>query len=109
VKYTVQLLALAKADYRRTFHYIQERSLQGAENWELAFEQCLDRLRTNPTIYSLAPENDLYDYPLYQVLFRTLRGKRYRIVYRIDGPQVTVYRLRGHGQPPLEKGGLPNG
>ena len=109
MNYTVQLLALAKADYRRAFLYIQERSPQGAENWEIAFEQCLDRLRANPTIYALAPENDLYDYPLYQILFRTKHGKRYRLVYRIDERQVTVYRLRGHGQSPLEKGDLPNG
>jgi len=109
VTYSLNLLAKAKADYRRAFKYIQEHSHQGAENWELAFEQCLVRLRANPIIYSLAPENDLYDFSLYQVLFRTKYGKRYRMVYRIDGEQVTIYRLRGHGQPPLKQDDLPNG
>lgn len=109
MSYTVNLLAVAESDLRRIFYYIQERSPQGAERWEQAFEHCLSRLRGNPHVCGLAPENDAFDYDLRQILFGTKGGRRYRAVFRIDDDRVTVYRLRGPGQAPLLVKDLPNG
>jgi plasmid stabilization system protein ParE len=106
---TVNLLAVAESDLRRMFYYIQERSPQGAERWERAFEHCLSRLQDNPYVCGLALENDAFDYELRQILFGTKGGQRYRAVFRIDDDCVTVYRLRGPGQASLSAKDLPTG
>lgn len=109
MSYTVNFLAVAEDDLHRMFYYIQERSPQGAERWEQAFEACIARLRDNPHICGLAPESGAFDYELRQILFGTRSGQRYRAVFRIDGERVTVYRLRGPGQAPLLAKDLPDG
>lgn len=65
------------------------------------------RLRQNPFLFGLAPENDAFDFELRQVIFGTTSGRRYRAVRRIEGEHVIIYRLRGPGQIPLKADDLP--
>lgn len=46
--FLVELLEAAKTDYQRIFNYIAERSPQGVERWDEAFESALNRLSRNP-------------------------------------------------------------
>lgn len=107
MSYSVRILPAAKADRRRIFHYIEERSPRGAENWELAYEAALTRLEENPCSCGLAPETDHFDFDLRQTLFRTRSGLAYRLLFRVDGDRITIYRVRGPGQPPLSSDDTP--
>ncbi len=109
MSYSVRLLSRAKADLLRIFFYIEERSPEGALRWEEALEAGLDRLRGNPSIYGLAPEDSHFDFELRQLLFKTKQGRTYRAVYRIDRNQVIVFRICGPGQAPLSPDELPLG
>ncbi len=101
MSYSVRLLPVAKADRRRIFYYIEERSLRGAESWELAYEASLVRLEASPYSCGLAPETDHFNFDLRQLLFRTRSGLTYRLLFRVDDDRVTIYRVLGPGQPPL--------
>jgi hypothetical protein len=46
----------------------------------------------------LAPESAEVDYPVQQFLFKTPRGRKYRILYTIVGDEVRVLHVRGPGQ-----------
>ena len=107
--HSVLLLRRAKADYRHLFSYLEERSPQGALNWEESLEAGLARLRSNPLIYGLAPENMHFDFELRQLLFKTRYGRVYRAVYRVVGNEVTVFRICGPGQSPLNPNQIPLG
>ncbi len=106
MKYQVYLLPAAERDLDHILTFLQERSVQGATNWLNAFEEALAELVSNPLRYSTAPENNAFEIELRQILFGTKQGHRYRMVYRIDEERVTVYRLRGKGQAPLNKDDL---
>jgi hypothetical protein len=89
------------------FEWIAERSLQGALNWSNAMQAALGRLRTNPLGCARAEEaDDISEYDLRQILFKTSRGRTYRIVFIVAGNQVHVLRIRGPGQAPLTDGDL---
>jgi len=109
VNFTVNFHPLAKADYHAFYHYIAERSPDGAVSWENALDDAISRLEKDPNIYSEIPDlvkgRDKYQ----QVFFKTRYGDRYRAVYVVDGEHVTVLRIRGKGQQPLGTNDLPNG
>ena len=103
----LKILRRARWDAQSIFDYILKRSPQGAANWWTAFEQAAystcDQLRE----FALAPENGIVDYELRQVVFKTARGRAYRIVFTIVANEVRILRVRGPGQPPLEADELP--
>ena len=101
MKFDVISLRRADADVDFIFREIHTLSPQGALAWLDAYEALLNRLAENADIHAPAHENDDFDIPLKQVLFRTRRGKTYRAVYTIVGDQVRILRVRGPGQPPL--------
>ncbi len=109
MSYTVRLTTRAAADIRGFFHYIVERSPQGAANWSDAYEAAIKRLENQPLLCGLAPENDFFDFEMRQITFKTRYGKRYRAVFRIENHEVIVFRVRGHGQAPITPKDLPNG
>lgn len=103
MSYNVRILPIAKAERREIFNYIAERSPQGTESWEAAYEEALTRLEANPHICPPALEQEKFDCDLRQLLFKTRHGHRYRLIFRVDENVVTIYRLRGPGQPPLTR------
>ena len=105
--YLVELLEAAKMDYRRIYSYIAQRSPQGAERWDEAFEAALQRLSRNPLEGGVAPESKRLTEEVRQILFRTKHGLVYRAIYKIDGDRVVVLRLRGPGQRPINRRDLP--
>lgn len=59
------------------------------------------RLTEQVDIAGQAPENDLFLEHRQQKIFRTDRGRRYRIAFTVSGNDVLILRIRGPGQPPL--------
>jgi hypothetical protein len=83
------------------YQWIAANSLDGANRW---FDEFLRRLRflgEFPFMYGLAPESELFSEPVRQAVFKTRRGRRYRLVYVVRGDMVTVFSIRGPGQPPI--------
>lgn len=101
---TVRIVVLPRAanDIDHIFDWIRFRSPRGALAWLDALDAGFDRLKTDYASMSRAPESELLGEELYQSLFKTKKGRTYRLVYLVEGKDVVVLRVRGPGQPPLE-------
>ena len=103
MSFAVHELPRAKEDKRQIVEWLLERSRPGAAAWLTAFDDAVERLEQNADSYGDALENA--DCPLVdvrQLLFRTRRGRVYRIVFFIEQTEVFVLRVRGPGQPSLK-------
>jgi plasmid stabilization system protein ParE len=103
MKYRVIALRRAEVDVRHIARWIAERSLQGADAWLDAYEQLLLRLAEQADSCAAASENAECGLSLKQALFGTQQGRTYRAVFTIAGDQVRILRVRGPGQPALQK------
>ena len=98
----VRVSRSARADVRQTLHDLNARSRPGAVAWRRAFEAMLSRLENRPAGFALASENDLFDEPIRQTLFKTRAGRTYRAVFVVRADVVHVLRVRGPGQNLLD-------
>jgi hypothetical protein len=96
--YELLLVAKAEAQVDSIIRYLSARSPQGALAWCERWEQVLTDLVNDPFTFGLAPESAKYDAVVRQVLFRTLRGLRYRALFTIVGRGVYIIEVRGPGQ-----------
>ena len=104
MSFAVQELPRAKEDKQAILEWLLERSRQGAAYWLDADDVALARPRDHADTYGKALENeDCPQLEVRQVLFKTRRGRVYRIVFFIDQEDVFVLRVRGPGQPPLQQ------
>jgi plasmid stabilization system protein ParE len=97
----IVILPRAERDAEHIYEWIRARSLQGAQAWWGCFEQATCQLVDQVDVAGQAPENGLFPEHIQQKLFRTHRGRRYRIVFTVSGDAILVLRIRGPGQPPL--------
>lgn len=102
MKFTVHLLPSAIADSDHIYLWIAKHSPQGAVNWYAALLSALDELKTAADRFGLATEIYVDDH-IRQMFFRTLRGRRYRLLFKIETTSVYVLRIRGPGQRPLTR------
>ena len=105
--YHVRVLTRAQHDVADCYNYIAERSPQGAASWFNRFAETRDRLATDADQRPLAWESAYVDYEIREMLFKTRRGKPYRILFTIQGDQVLVLRVRGPGQDYIPGAELP--
>jgi plasmid stabilization system protein ParE len=99
--FTVRTLPRAEFDAQQIYDWISERSPDGARRWWDAFLVANDNLKHDPVRYSLAPEAQFCNREIRQFLFRTRRGKYFRLLYVIVETEVRIIRVRGPGQPDL--------
>ena len=107
MSFRVSIQPEAEANADHIFVYLEERSPQGAIAWYEAFERALLSLATNPTVHPLALEAEAIGRDVRQLLFKTPRGRRYRLLFELRNQTVNVLGVRGPGQPPATE--LPNG
>lgn len=100
--YVVITTDRAERDIEDIFDYIAQRNPAGAARWFAAFMEAQAALREQPERHGLAPENGKYPSELRQTFFKTKRGNRYRIVYTIQGNQVSIMHVRGQGRDLVE-------
>ena len=93
----------ADEDMQRIYAWISQSSATGAERWFTALQETVDRLAVNAMHHGYAAENRQFDFELRQCFFKTSKGRRYRILYIVDGNEVQILRIRGPGQPPVTK------
>ena len=98
MSYEVVLLRTAGKDLTEIVDWIAARSNEGAQRWLEAFQRTVGFLEENPERFAVAPENDTFSVTLRQALFKTRRGKFYRVLFTIAGSEVRVLHIRGPGQ-----------
>ena len=91
----------AESDAQLIFDWIAERSPLGANHWFEALQGAIQKLLREPSIYALAPENEILQCDLKQFLFKTRQGNVYRGLFTISDDEIRILRIRGPGQPPL--------
>ncbi len=103
MSFRVTLEPRAHQQFQRIVHWLSDRSPRGAEHWLDAFDGAVEQLERNADGCSLALENSLVKREIRQTLFKTPRGRTYRMVFTIVGPDVRVLAIRGPGQAPLKR------
>ena len=98
MNYTVVVLPEAEQDAHRIYRWIAERSPRGADRWYEQFLAALRRLASDAEACALAPENEHVVPEIRQLLFKTKKGLRYRLLFSIAAAAVRVLHVRGPGQ-----------
>lgn len=90
----------AEAEAQRIFAWLAERSPEGAVRWYDAYVAAVESLRTDPESRPTALESPLQGHIIRQQLFRTPKGRTYRLLYLVITPEavVRVLYVRGPGQ-----------
>jgi hypothetical protein len=81
--------------------------VQGAVSWYLAFCHAIETIASSPEQFAEALESHPLGRPLRQALFKTRRGRVYRIVFETSDTEIMILRVRGPGQSPLRRRDLP--
>lgn len=102
MKYHIELTPEAKRGVEQTFRWIANRSPDGAQRWYERFWQVVAIIVENPLGFGRADEGLGLGIDIRQTFFKTRRGRRYRIVFRVCEDQIQLLAVRGPGQPPLE-------
>ena len=103
MKYRVTVSPAAQADADEIFAWLREKSPTGAAAWSNALQEAVDGLTESALQHGHAWEGRSLGREVREKFFKTKRGKRYRLLYRIDGDEVRVLRIRGPGQPPVRR------
>lgn len=98
MKYSVIVMPEAERNLDIIYDWIAERSPEGARKWYQAYRDAIERLEEIADRCSLAREAEDCGEAIREYLFRTKRGHRYRLIFKIVGSQVHVLYLRGYGQ-----------
>ena len=97
----VHELPKAKQDKNSIFRWLHERSATGAASWLRAYDSLIERLQRDARSFGEALENRDCEFHVQQALFKTPRGRVYRVLFFIEGEEVYVLRVRGPGQAPV--------
>jgi plasmid stabilization system protein ParE len=106
MKFAVSTLRRAEADIISIHAWLAERSEAGANRWYEVARQAIGSLGQDADQHSLAPESAELDIEVREKLFRTRRGRMYRLLYTIVGNEARVLRVRGPGQAPVTSNDL---
>ncbi len=81
--------------------WAENRSDDQAVRWYVGIHKAIYSLKQTPTRCSLAPEGDLLEQGIHQLLFGVGRRATHRIVFVIDSEDVIVLRVRHCSQDAL--------
>jgi hypothetical protein len=101
MSFTVRELPKAKQDKRAIFLWLHERAPEGAAAWLDAYDSLIERLKQDAASFGVAPENQGCEFEVRQALFKTRRGRVYRVLFFIEGRDAYILRVRGPGQAPV--------
>ena len=104
---TLRVASRARADVDHIFDWLVHRSVRGAIAWYLALGGAVGQIAASPESFAEAPEAVPLGLPLRQSLFKTRRGRMYRIIFDFTDAEITLLRVRGPGQAPLRQKELP--
>jgi plasmid stabilization system protein ParE len=107
MSHRVRIVARARADVDSIFSWLLRRSVRGAISWYLAFGRAVQKIAASPDAFAETPEAGPLGRDLRQILFKTARGRIYRIVFQYSSTEIQILRVRGPGQPRLRQRDLP--
>jgi len=96
--YRLAISRRADSDADEIYEWLAHRSLAGATRWYLALRKTLHSLTENPGSRGQAPEGELVGRDVRQALFKTRRGRIYRVLFIVVDDTVHVVAIRGYGQ-----------
>jgi len=102
MKFVVRELSKAKSDKFEIFRWLHDRSPAGAARWLRSYDLLTARLQANPHSFSEALEAKDCEFAVKQALFKTPKGRVYRVIFFIEGNNVFILRVRGPGQAPIK-------
>jgi plasmid stabilization system protein ParE len=105
MKFRIKIIWRAERDIDQILSWLGERSTQGAKSWKIALRNALATLADTAESFGHAPENEDQELDVRQMMFRTSKGRNYRLLYTIDDDTVYVMHVRSPGQdlvPPDE-------
>jgi hypothetical protein len=103
----INIVPIARRELYRILRWLRKRSPQGAASWYQAFWKAATRIADHAESYPLAEEADDLPRPVWDALFKTPKGRRYRIVFVFNEAEVFILRIRRPGQRPLRARDLP--
>lgn len=106
MKFAVHISRRPERDTREVSQWISRKSRQGAIRWLDALEGVVDRLAEGADSYPLAKESRSLPFSVREILFRTPKGRRYRVIFAIEGSRVDVLSIRAPGQSPVTEADL---
>ena len=106
MRYRVQTLPIALEDGNTIYRWIAQGSQAGHNNWYTALLNCIEELHDEPSRFAMVPEQNL-GMDVRERLFKTRRGKNYRLIFTIIDNEVKILRIRGPGQAPIKRKDLP--
>jgi plasmid stabilization system protein ParE len=101
MSFAVRELPKARQDKDSIFRWLFARSPTGALAWLDAYDSLVDRLKDDTATFGLALEAADCEFEIRQALFKTRRGRVYRVLFFIEGGAVFIARVRGPGQAPV--------
>jgi plasmid stabilization system protein ParE len=105
---TLRIGERARIDVDTIFNWLAPRSVRGAISWYLAFRRAVDKIGESPESHAEAAESHQLGRRLRQALFKTRRGRTYRIVFEVSDTEIMILRVRGPGQAPLRGRDVPD-
>ena len=96
--YSVFLSIEAESNVIAIYDWLAIRSPSGADSWYAAFLESLDHLESDPIRFGLAPESAFFSNEIRQQLFKTRKGRYYRVLFSVRDNVVNVLYVRGPGQ-----------
>jgi plasmid stabilization system protein ParE len=102
----LRVIGLAQRDVRRIFRWLESRSPRGAASWYQAFCREVMKILADPDAFSQPEEAAHLQADIRTVLFKTRRGRRYRIIFEFDANEIRILRVRQPGQRPLRVGDI---
>jgi hypothetical protein len=100
--FIVRELPKARADKDSIFSWLYERSPEGAFAWLDAYDGLIARLNLEPLSFGIATENADCEFEVRQALFKTRRGRVYRVLFFVENQGVFILRVRGPGQATVD-------
>jgi plasmid stabilization system protein ParE len=96
--YRVTLSAKAIEELDAIVIWLARHSRAGAAKWLEAFEKSMEVLEQDPLRFALTPRKRFRPLGLREMRFSTPRGRRYRLVYLLEGRVVHVLHIFAPGQ-----------
>jgi len=101
--YRVEFSGRAKNDLRMIRDWLASHSRDGAMKWLDALDELCQQLTTSALETNPAPEAAELGIDLRQQMFKTRKGRHYRLLLLIDNQRVIIAAIRGPGQDAVQQ------
>ena len=102
MNYEVIVLRRAELDLNRNaLWWAEHRDVDQALRWLDEFMAAIDTLVSNPERHALVREDELFPFPVRQLVFGVGSKPTHRAVFSVEGEKVLVYTIRHLAQDDL--------